>query len=203
MTGPPSGYYSVTKEYCIQGASSTSRQATRREAGSVESSPALRFVVSCVYAVGGAYTQKPVYTRGGTYSHPLCIHTTARVYAPTCVYAPGCVYTPAAYTHPALAYSHLPRVYAPLHAYTHPPRIRTPACVYTPTCVYAPWGVRIYAIGIRTYPRIRTHTRVQASVRERGVGCVYTPTCVYAPDAAYTQGRDERHAGAATVVYGL
>ena len=28
MTGPPSGYYSVTKEFGIQGASSTSRHAT-------------------------------------------------------------------------------------------------------------------------------------------------------------------------------
>jgi len=56
----------------------------------------LRFVVSCVYAVGGAYTQKLVYTRGGTYTHPLCIRTTARVNAPTRVYAPGCVYAPAA-----------------------------------------------------------------------------------------------------------
>jgi hypothetical protein len=42
------------------------------------------------------YTQKPVYTRGGTYTHPLCIRTTARVNAPTRVYAPGCVYAPAA-----------------------------------------------------------------------------------------------------------
>jgi hypothetical protein len=61
---------------------------------------ALRFVVSCVYAVGGAYSQKPwqkpVYTRGGTYTHPLCLRTTARVNAPTRVYAPGCVYAPAA-----------------------------------------------------------------------------------------------------------
>jgi len=57
---------------------------------------ALRFVVSCVYAVGGAYTQKPVYTRGGTYTHPLCIRTTARVNVSSRVYAPGCVYAPAA-----------------------------------------------------------------------------------------------------------
>jgi hypothetical protein len=36
-------------------------------------------------------TQKPVYTRAGAYTHPLCIHTTARVNnAPTRVYAdPG------------------------------------------------------------------------------------------------------------------
>ena len=89
----------------------------------------LRFVVSCVYAVGGAYTQKPVYTRGGTYTHPLCIRTTARVNAPT-------------------------RVYTPLPAYTHPPRIRTPACVYAPTRVYAPWGTYTHIPAYtHTHPR--------------------------------------------------
>ena len=60
--------------------------------------------------------------------------------------------------------------YRRLPAYTHP-------------------GVRI-----RTHPRIRTHHRVQAHMRIRGVGCVNAPIRVYAPDAAYTRGRDERHA---------
>jgi hypothetical protein len=46
-----------------------------------------------LYAVGGAYTQKPVYTRGGTYTHPLCLRTTARVNAPTRVYAPDAAFT--------------------------------------------------------------------------------------------------------------
>ena len=136
----------------------------------MESSPALRFVVSCVYAVGGAYTQKPVYTRGGTYSHPLCIHTTARVYAPTCVYAPGCVYTPAAYTHPALAYSHLPRVYAPLPAppaYTHPClRIHTHLCIRTLGCAYTPL----------VYARTRVYAPTPA----------YKQVCVNAASGAYT-----------------
>jgi len=103
----------------------------------VRQTAALRLVVSCVYAVGSAYTQKPVYTRGGTYTHPLCIHTTARVYAPTRVYArPARVYAPPAYTHPCLRIR------------THP-RIRTLGCVYARTRVVN-----------RTHTRVYTHVRI-------------------------------------------
>jgi hypothetical protein len=100
----------------------TSRKREHIQAHRDHRTLTLRFVVSCVCAAGGAYTQKPVYTRGGTYTHPLCIRTTARVNTPT-------------------------RVYAPLPAYTHPPRIRTPACVHTqaPTRVYAPSRTCVYA----------------------------------------------------------
>lgn len=76
-------------------------------------------------AVGGAYTQKPVYTRGGAYTHPLRIRTqgsrkrthlrirtqvrkrTRCVYAPTAAYKHICVNAASG------AYAHLP-------AYTHP-----------------------------------------------------------------------------------
>ena len=51
----------------------------------------LRFVDSCVYAVGGAFIRRNLcrYTHTDVmtdvYMHPLCIRTcTARVYAPTC-----------------------------------------------------------------------------------------------------------------------
>ena len=45
-----------------------------------------------------------------------------------------------------------------------------------------------------THPgvRKRTHRRVFASMRKRGVGCEYAPTRVYAPDAAYSQGTRRR-----------
>ena len=76
------------------------------------------FVDSCVFRLRGRGTGvhiriEPVYTRGGTYTHPLCIvthyPTTARVNAPTRVYAarvrithPGAYSAPAAYTLPTL-----------------------------------------------------------------------------------------------------
>ena len=79
----------------------------------------LRFVDSSVYAVGGCIYAEPVYSRGGAYTHPLCIRTyrsrkrthprirthrrvqahmrkrsVVGVYAPFCVYAPDAAYTP-------------------------------------------------------------------------------------------------------------
>ena len=96
-------------------------------------------------------TQKTVYTRGGAYTHPLCIHThRSRIRTD-------------------------PRIHTRVHiSYMHPLRIRT------------------------HHSRKRTHPRIRTSIRTR---CVYTPTArvnaparVYAPDAAYTRGRDERHA---------
>ena len=195
MTGPPSGYYSVTKEYCIPRCvlDVSPGHATRGRKGGEQSCgiTVCRFLRlrgrGCVYAETCVYARGYVFTPAVYTHYRSRIRTRVRVYT-RCVYAPSArVFAPTPRIRtPACT----PRVYAPLPAYTHPP-------------VYTHPGVCVYAIGIRTYPRIRTHTRVQASVRERGVGCVYTPTCVYAPDAAYTQGRDERHAGAATVVYGL
>ena len=138
----------------------------------------LRFVDSCVNAVGGAYTQKPVYTRGGAYTHPLCVHThrsrirtdprihtrvhictrcvytpTTRVNAPIRVYAPWCVYTPPVCTHPPFAYTHPP-------AYTHP------------------------CLRIRTYPRIRTLGRVYTPTRVNAPTTAYKHICVYAASGA-------------------
>ena len=134
---------------------------------------ALRFVDSCVYA-----------RRSGVrIRRNLCIHThrsrkrtDPRIHTS---HPGGCIHihmhTPAAYTHPPLAYTHRP-AYTHPGAYMHPLRIRT------------------HHSRKRTHPRIRT----LVCIRTR---CVYTPTArvnaparVYAPDAAYTRGRDERHA---------
>ena len=42
-----------------------------------------------------------MYTRGGAYTHPLCIHThRSRIRTDPRIYTPGCIYSPAAYTHP-------------------------------------------------------------------------------------------------------
>ena len=108
----------------------------------------LRFVDSCVNAVGGAYTQKPVYTRGGAYTHPLCVHThRSRIRTDPRIHTrvhicTRCVYTPTT------------RVNAPIRVYA-------PWCVYAPAAVYTP----CYRSRKRTYPRICTRRCVYAGTR--------------------------------------
>jgi hypothetical protein len=82
VTFPHSGVsrMSASVRLMIQG------QSTRRVTSSVRQCHQL---IKISEIKSEAYTQKPVYTRGGAYTHPLCIHTTARVNAPTRVYAPG------------------------------------------------------------------------------------------------------------------
>ena len=93
---------------------------------------------------GGAYTQKPVYTRG------------VRVHTP-------CVYTPTARVN-----RHRP---ARIHTRVH-------------NC-----HIHICKVRIRTHrSRKRTHHRVQAHMRKRGVGCVNAPIRVYAPDRLRIRG---------------